>query len=73
MAQRIGDTLVVLLGKSYFIRRQKCSQFSEPYVRYISRSICRSSTIIKYIFNSFLFSKSSLNEKLLNIYLIEVH
>ena len=25
MVQRIGDTLVVLLGKSYFIRRQKCS------------------------------------------------
>ena len=33
-----------------------------------------SSTIIKYtIFNSFLFSKSSLNRKLLNTYLIEVH
>ena len=32
MVQRIGYTLVVLLGKSYFIRRQKCSQFSEPYV-----------------------------------------
>ena len=25
MVQRISDTLVVLLGKSYFIRRQKCS------------------------------------------------
>ena len=25
IVQRIGDTLVVLLGKSYFIRRQKCS------------------------------------------------
>ena len=25
MVQRIGYTLVVLLGKSYFIRRQKCS------------------------------------------------
>ena len=33
----------------------------------------RSSTIIKYIFNSFLYSKCSLNKKLLNIYLIEVH
>ena len=30
-------------------------------------------TIIKYIFNSFLFSESLLNTKLLNIYLIEVH
>ena len=25
MVQRIGYTLVVLLGKSYFIRRRKCS------------------------------------------------
>ena len=25
MVQQIGYTLVVLLGKSYFIRRQKCS------------------------------------------------
>ena len=25
MVQRVSDTLVVLLGKSYFIRRQKCS------------------------------------------------
>ena len=25
MVQRIGDILVVLLSKSYFIRRQKCS------------------------------------------------
>ena len=25
MVQRVGDTLVGLLGKSYFIRRQKCS------------------------------------------------
>ena len=33
MVQRVGDTLVVLLGKFYFIRRQKCSQFSEPYVK----------------------------------------
>ena len=34
--------------------------------------VSRSSTIIKYIFNSFLFSKRSLHKKLLNIYLIEV-
>ena len=34
--------------------------------------ILRSSTIIKYIFNTFIFSKRSLHKKLLNIYLIEV-
>ena len=34
--------------------------------------VLRSSAIIKYIFNRFLFSKRSLHKKLLNIYLIEV-
>ena len=33
----------------------------------------RSSTSIKYIFNSFLLSERLLNKKLLNIYLIIVH
>ena len=41
--------------------------------RYILRLISRSSTIIEYIFNRFLFSKGSLYKKLLNIYLIIVH
>ena len=42
---------------------------SEPRCR---KHVSCSPTIIKYIFNSFLFSKSSLNKNLLNIYLIEV-
>ena len=36
------------------------------------QDLLRSSTIIKYIFNTFIFSKRSLHKKLLNIYLIEV-
>ena len=35
--------------------------------------ISRSSNVTKYIFNRFLFSKRSLNKKLLNIYLIKVN
>ena len=45
----------------------------KTYTCGLYRFILPSSTIIEYIFNSFLFCKSSLNKKLLNIYLIEVH
>ena len=36
------------------------------------KDLSRSSTSIEYTFNNFLYSKCSLNKKLLNIYSIEV-
>ena len=50
----------------------KSQEHDKNYLAFKFISLTRSSTIIEYIFNRFLFSKRSVNKKLLNMYSIIV-